>query len=42
MVFGDDPEKAELLMPLGKAVRKYYTLRDYEPDISAGWDAAFR
>ncbi|MEK7616798.1 MAG: hypothetical protein AAB414_01980 [Patescibacteria group bacterium] len=37
MVFGDDPKKAELLMPLGKAVRKYYTLRDYEADISAGF-----
>lgn len=37
MVFGDDPEKAALLMPLGKAVRKYYSLRDYEPDIAAGF-----
>lgn len=37
MVFGDDPQKAELLMPLGKAVRKYYTLRDYEEDIAAGF-----
>lgn len=37
MVFGDDPEKAPLLMPLGKAVRAYYTLRDYEPDIAAGF-----
>lgn len=37
MVFGDDPEKAELLMPLGKAVRKSYSLRDYEPDIAAGF-----
>lgn len=37
MVFGDDPEKAELLIPLGKAVRRYYTLRDYEADIAAGF-----
>lgn len=37
MVFGDDPEKAELLMPLGRAVRKYYTLRDYDTDIAAGF-----
>ncbi len=37
MVFGDDPEKAPLLMPLGKAVRKYYTLRDYETDIADGY-----
>lgn len=36
MAFGDDPEKAELLVPLGRAVRRYYTLRDYEPDIAAG------
>ena len=36
MVFGDDPKKAELLVPLGRAVRRYYTLRDYEPDIAAG------
>lgn len=36
MVFGDDPERAQLLMPLGRAVRKYYTLRDYETDIAAG------
>ena len=36
MVFGDDPNKAELLLPLGRAVRKFYTLRDYEPDIAAG------
>lgn len=36
MVFGDNPEKAELLVPLGRAVRRYYTLRDYEPDIAAG------
>lgn len=37
MVFGDDPDKEELLFPLGKAVRKYYTLRDYEEDIAAGF-----
>ncbi len=37
MVFGDDPEKAPLLMPLGKAVRTYYTLRDYEQDVAAGF-----
>src|SRR4030042_2635111 len=36
MVFGEDPDKASLLMPLGKAVRAYYTLRDYEQDIAAG------
>lgn len=37
MVFGDDPEKAHHLMPLGKAVRTFYTLRDYEDDIAAGF-----
>ncbi len=37
MCFGDNPEKAELLMPLGKAVRTYYNLRDYEADIAAGF-----
>jgi phytoene/squalene synthetase len=37
MVFGDDPKKAELLMPLGRAVRRFYTLRDYEADIAAGF-----
>jgi hypothetical protein len=37
MVFGDNPEKAELLMPLGRATRKFYTLRDYESDIAAGF-----
>lgn len=37
MVFGDDPEKAVLLIPLGKSVRKYYSLRDYESDIAAGF-----
>lgn len=37
MIFGEDPEKAELLMPLGKAVRKFYTLRDYEADHTAGF-----
>lgn len=37
MIFGDDPQKAELLMPLGKAVRKFYSLRDYESDIAAGF-----
>lgn len=37
MVFGDNPEKAPLLIPLGRAVRKYYTLRDYEEDIAAGF-----
>src|SRR3989344_558500 len=37
MVFGDDPDKAQLLMPLGKAVRAFYTLRDYDPDIAAGF-----
>lgn len=36
MVFGSDPKKAELLMPLGRATRKFYTLRDYEADITAG------
>lgn len=37
MVFGDDPEKAELGIPLGKSTRSYYTLRDYEEDIAAGF-----
>lgn len=37
MVFGDDPNRAELLVPLGKATRTYYTLRDYESDIKAGF-----
>lgn len=37
MVFGDDPEKACLLTPLGKAARKFYSLRDYEADIAAGF-----
>jgi hypothetical protein len=37
MVFGDDPNRADSLMPLGKATRKYYTLRDYEADIAAGF-----
>ncbi len=37
MVFGDDPDRAPLLVPLGKATRIYYTLRDYEADIAAGF-----
>lgn len=37
MVFGDDPDKASLLMPLGRAVRRFYSLRDFEPDIAAGF-----
>lgn len=37
MVFGDDPEKAELLTPLGRATRKFYTLRDHEEDTRAGF-----
>lgn len=36
-VFGDDAQKTPLLLPLGRAVRKYYTLRDYEQDIAAGF-----
>ncbi len=37
MVFGDDPKKAPLLTPLGRATRKFYSLRDYEADIAAGF-----
>lgn len=37
MVFGEDPNKAELLMPLGRATRKHYNLRDYETDIAKGF-----
>lgn len=37
IVFGDDPDKVNQLYPLGKAARKYYTLRDYEQDIAAGF-----
>lgn len=37
MVFGDDPDRAHLLTPLGKATRIYYSLRDYEADIKAGY-----
>lgn len=37
MVFGDDPNRAELLAPLGKATRIHYTLRDYEADVKAGF-----
>lgn len=35
-LFGEDPEKTEYLMPLGRATRIFYTLRDYEEDIEAG------
>lgn len=37
MVFGDDPDRADLIVPLGKATRTYYTLRDYLADIKAGF-----
>ena len=37
MVFGENPQKEDLLMPLGKATRKHYTLRDYEEDIKKGF-----
>lgn len=36
-VFGDDPEKTRLLFPLGKAVRIFYSPRDYEQDVAAGF-----
>lgn len=38
MAFGDDPQKAELLRPLGEAVRGFYTLRDFEDDQAAGFN----
>jgi len=35
-VFGEDPEKHNILAPLGLARRLYYNLRDYDEDINAG------
>lgn len=37
MVFGDNPDRAHLLTPIGKATRIYYSLRDYEADIEKGY-----
>ena len=36
-LFGDDPEKYDLLVPLGRATRTYYTMRDWNEDIAAGF-----
>ena len=35
-VFGEDPDKYQVLAPLGFATRIYYNLRDYDEDIKAG------
>ncbi len=35
-VFGEDPEKYEILKPLGLATRIMYNLRDYEEDVNKG------
>jgi len=36
-VYGEDPEKFLFLKSLGDACRYFYTVRDYEDDISAGY-----
>lgn len=35
-IFGEDPNKHQILQPLGLACRLFYNLRDYDEDIQAG------
>jgi hypothetical protein len=36
-IFGDNPDKYNLLEPLGKACRHQYNIEDFEADIAAGY-----
>ena len=36
-IFGDNPDKYQLLEPLGKACRHQYNIEDFEADIAAGY-----